>query len=495
ILNLRMVNAMFRDVVPKHYLHRRFLDLTGERVSSLTHTSSRVRRKHLEQSLPMLSDPCASKWYTTLKVSPHLEYSGERPHGFGDVTMSWLLERTPFPEKLAKTLNKTLCTRVLPSLPNITTLVIIEGGFSIPRAIKGSTPVPPRCSYFDVIWSQYSATLTTLEIIIYRENTWPCYCPAEGLVFPSLMRLRVMWDMTASWPNVAAILASKSPGLEELGLYVTDDHPDNADILPDDPKSLSRLRIFRWMMPGSYSRTPTCVLLFLKAFTPQLIQLSIRTWNPLSDEVVLDISKLRLFSFEIGRGSASMQTMILEQLETPGLCRSLVKLVLRCVNWPIPQAQRLLGALAHLNGTLKELTLFLPLYCTDWLIRIARSMPRLESLYLVIGKGWRIDDRSGFTHTIPHSVFAQEVLSLGIQSLELRTWKLLDLTIRPQFNSAQMPELNIELMRAISSVVPSIYSFYALGHMRFDPTDERRLFNVENRPKDGYMSNWSGEDL
>ncbi|KAH8822423.1 hypothetical protein DL96DRAFT_1620932 [Flagelloscypha sp. PMI_526] len=363
------------------------------------------------------------------------------------------------------------------------------------QVMKELIEVPPRCAYIDVAWSQSSLTLTTLEIVIRQMNTWPSYCPTEDMTFPSLIRLRVRWDRTASWPNVAAILASKSPCLEELGLCVMYDHPDKTSILPDDPKSLPRLRIFRWIMPGSHSRMPTCVLLFLKAFTLQLSSLSIRTWNTSFDEVALDISKLHSFSYQLVPGNGFIQTNILEQLETPGLCNVLTKLVLRCAHWPASQTQRLLGALANLSSSLKELTLFLQLYCTDWLIRIAQSTPRLESLCLVIAEGWRTDVQSASARTIPYSIFADEVLSLGPQSLELRAWKLLDLTIRPQFKSIQTPELSIQLMRAISSVVPSIYSFYGLGHMRFEPMDEHPLPITENAPKDGYIFDWIGEDL
>ena len=93
---------------------------------------------------------------------------------------------------------------------------------------------------------------------------------------------------------------------------------------------------------------------------------------------------------------------------------------------------------------------------------------------------------------IPFSIFAQEVVSAFTKSPELQAWKLCDLTIRPLY--VDPPWSNIALMRAIASVIPTIYSFYGLGYINVMQTRKNHL-NQNNGSLDSYVFGSIGEDL
>jgi hypothetical protein len=123
---------------------------------------------------------------------------------------------------------------------------------------------------------------------------------------------------------------------------------------------------------------------------PQLRHISIQMWYFSSSEndKTFDISKLHSFSLDMNRIFGSIERRILEQLEMPGLCNSLRRLVLRCPIWGETEMQRLFRSLEHVKDSLEELSLFIPSYSTDWLLQIATSTPKLESLHLVIAREW-----------------------------------------------------------------------------------------------------------
>ncbi|KAH8822368.1 hypothetical protein DL96DRAFT_1620837 [Flagelloscypha sp. PMI_526] len=161
----------------------------------------------------------------------------------------------------------------------------------------------------------------------------------------------------------------------------------------------------------------------------------------------------------MGREFGSSERGMLEQLETPGLCQNLRRFVLRCLEWKSSEMIRLFDGLAQLGSSLRELFLFLPSYSTNWLLRIAKSTPRLESLHLVIAKQWYTNDGRSFIVHIPYSIFAKEVVSECGMDPELQAWKLCDITIRELGYDMRAPESNAILMTAIASVVTTIYSF------------------------------------
>ncbi|KAH8822393.1 hypothetical protein DL96DRAFT_1620881 [Flagelloscypha sp. PMI_526] len=384
----------------------------------------------------------------------------------------WLLKRTSLLQRAATKVNHILCTRIIPSTPNVTTLCVIEQSSGYLKKITERLIPPLRCA-----------------IVVRRHDQWPSYRPADEIFFPSLQRLWVVWH-AIYWPEIAAILASKAPNLMELGVT----HPpslSDANLFPKDPESLRHLRIFRWRSWSIYRAPRPYLGQFLKSLSPQLTQVSIRGFPiDLAGEQTIDISKLSAFSLE-QRWVRSLELGILDQLETPGLCSSLKRFVLRCPSWGAEEVKRLFDALAYLRDSLKELFLYLPSYSTAKLIHIAKSTPRLESLH-VVSDWWCTQDGPSWIKTPPFSDLANEVRSVGPQSLELRAWKLLDLTIRQRILDSSS---NMELIDSIASFVPSIYSFYGLGHKKFQPSIERPLPDVDRMSMECGTSSWIQDDL
>ncbi|KAH8822380.1 hypothetical protein DL96DRAFT_1620864 [Flagelloscypha sp. PMI_526] len=470
ILVLRIVSKIFSQAVPERYSHPQVLDLTWPIISNYYRKSALSCRKSLRKALKYPSKTPHGQWYSTLRITPHIENVGSHRHGTLDRMKCSFSEWIGYSRKESKILAHTLCTQTLPSIDAITALAIVEG-FPFLRAPKGETTYP-RCTYLNAAWSLCSAKLTTLEITIYFETQWPSYRPADDISFPSLSRLRVEWCNATYWPNVPAILASKAPNLEELEVSMSSSLLDDS-ILPKDPQLLPLLKTFNWSTSflfrspyGWLSSPPTYILSFLKAFKPQLKHISIQTWDcfDFDDEDILDISNLHSLSLGLFRGCKSIEINMLEQLEAPGFYSSLQELDLNCSEWRAVDVERLFDALVHLQGSLWRLLLYLPSYSTSWLTHISRSTPSLESLHLVIKGSWSTEDGQPFTPDTPYSLLVNDVVSASTQFPELLNWRLRDITIKDSYPGS----LNTELMRAIASVVTTIYSFRGRGNMELE---------------------------
>ncbi|KAH8822367.1 hypothetical protein DL96DRAFT_1684124 [Flagelloscypha sp. PMI_526] len=309
-----MTGMVFLSTIPEHYRHPHVLDLSWPTITR--RSIDLPTKKSFNQALIYPSQPQHGQWYTAFHITPHIEDLGTEPQAkFLKRIKSSMREWAGFLYgRKPKTFAEMIRSHTLPAMPH--------------RSKVRST----RCPYIDIAWSQYSTSLTTLEVVVHER--WSSYCPTDDLAFPALRCLRVKWA-ASYYPHAAIDLASKAVNLRELGMTVTN---EGTVALPHDPRSLPQLSTFRWNVERSgFSSISHDIDFFLQAFTTQLDRVSIQT-----EEIFnLDVSNLRALSLNLdwGYNFKTNGERIIRQLETPRPYHSLQRLVLWCMRWKTPKSR------------------------------------------------------------------------------------------------------------------------------------------------------------
>ncbi|KAH8822362.1 hypothetical protein DL96DRAFT_1620832 [Flagelloscypha sp. PMI_526] len=438
VLRIRLVCKAFTKGVYGGYFCARTVDLSVAQLADWKQERGEFVSKIVQKAL--LSSWHDGQWIESLVITPYFELidlaavalAQTRTRQKALSSSSW----SPFgpADKMAK----DICRRISP-LPNCQKAAIIESP-ALETLLK--TPrmksIAPRCSYIDILWTDASRTLTTLELSIATEMTWSMYCPKEQTLLPSLRTLRIQWKAHIQ-SRGPLVLLSKAPNLEGLTLF----QPPSLILndLPRELRSLPRLRAFRWVDP--------------------LKEVALQTSRIPGIENALPFATLNSLSLNVSEGHLyAKRDVLLQRLETKS--HTLQNLTLQCATWGDVDIEKLLRTLGRLPS-LRSLTVLLPFYSNKLLGDLAKVTIYLDSLRIISGT-FRLSAWTPPRAMVSYQAFARDIECM-IGHSALARWKLRDLTIRgPKGDSASSSILCLHL--AIAKVVPSITSFYGSGHMR-----------------------------
>ncbi|KAH8814584.1 hypothetical protein DL96DRAFT_417626 [Flagelloscypha sp. PMI_526] len=481
LFSIRSVNKVFLQSARDRYLAH--LDVSSYHIhTSDTRSEWDTRLETLRAKLQSIGTRHPTR-VRSLSLTPHVELA----HG----TFHWD-QYTEDPPETSLFLTELLLDTI-PLMTNVKTLRVTEAMPS--HLFRASLS---RCFYMEFAWSSLAPLLTCLELsFLWSSSDWKPHWPLgpspqnNPPALPNLQIFRVTFPKSHE-PHGIIIevgrLLATMPLLQELSYTFAPILPSSSALLPRKRTSFPNLHTFNWRAKPvdtmfqaaavQWHQTSRRLLHpFFLEFGDHLRNITITPYvQNIGFSEILNLSALNTFriDFDASRDPSLVAKHLLRS------CTSLTHLELNCSTFQVDQVEGLISKnLSSRSGmpNLVRLRLKVPKYEIGILKQIAANCPSLLSLSMdcATPRGWSM-------------IMKDRVAELQDASARFVGWRLRDLSLN--WRTVDKGDI-LELLLAFQYVMPSIRSFFGLGHTRVGAVVPPKSWILSGMQ--GYLTNEGSE--